>query len=1083
MKDSVSMHTSPLPAHGCVAIPTSMIQRQFWLINQLQKDGSAYNIASVFMINGLLDIKALDESINEIVRSHEVLRTNFTTSDGEIVQNIHDQRRIELPVEDLSGVNRELREPEMMRILEHEFVQPFDLAESPLLRLRLIKLEENKNVLSMVMHHIIIDLRSKELFGAELSARYNAKTGGQPFTAPESVHQYGDYSKRQLEWLNSSFAQDMIAFWQKELQQQSGVLNLPVDYQRPASLTYNGSHADFVLDRQQSGQLEEFSRERSVNIFVTLLTVYLVLLSRHTNQQQIVIGVPLSNRRHADDKDTLGCFVNILPLAFDLSEASTFTDAMKQVRMKMLGAHRHQEAPFETIVNALKPKRDPGYNPIFQVGFTVEPYMEIELNNLAVETIKIHNKGAQLDLFLNIKSLGPEIHGYFEFNTDLFAAENIQRIRDHYLNILNAALTCADQPINLLPLLSEDEKEQLLVRFNDTDAAFADICLHQLFEEQASANPERTAVAFGQGSLTYGELNNRANQLAHALRDMGVGPETLVGVHLERSLEMLVAIYAVLKAGGAYVPLDTEFPEHRISQMLEDSRPRVILTQEKLVAGLPAADAQLVCMDRDWARIAAWPQDNLLNTASPENLAYVIFTSGSTGRPKGVQVPHRAVVNFMYSMQREPGITADDTLLAVTTLSFDISVLELFLPLTAGAKIVLADSATARDGLSLLSLLRSSGTTVIQATPTTFHLLISAGWNSFLPVKVLCGGELFPHELAQKLTGLADSVWNMYGPTETTIWSTCDRIKKDGPVLIGRPIANTRVYIVNDKNQPAPIGVAGELLIGGLGVTRGYLHRPELTGQQFIPDTFNPRSPNPVYRTGDLACWLPHGEIKILGRIDHQIKIWGFRIELGEIETAIESHPAVRQGVVKTHEYGSGDVRLTAYVTMRKGEENIQLRPYLKDLLPEYMIPSVFTVLPEMPLTLNNKIDRKALPEPDRSRPDLSGKMALPQNRMESQLAQKWAELLQLDQVGIDDTFFDLGGNSLLSIQLIAQLEKELRIQIPVVKFYQYPTIRLLSQFLQQNQKQPVSDNSGAARAKLQQQAMSKLRQRIGKRS
>ena len=1077
------------PAHppvkhddSTVTVPASMIQRQFWLIHQMQKDASAYNIASLFMLKGPLNTTALKESINEIVQRHQILRTNFTISKGELAQRIHAEKNIDFRVEDISTVKSSQQEAELMTLLDHEVIRPFDLEESPLLRLLLVKLEDRKHALSIVMHHIITDLQSKRLLGAELSSRYNAKTGGPPFQMHETVHQYADYSRRQMQWLESPSAEAMITFWKKELQEQSGVLNLPVDYVRPAGLTYNGSRQDFFLGSEQTRELEEFSRKNTVDIFVTLLTVFLVLLSRYTNQRQIIIGVPLSNRRHADDKNTMGCFVNILPLAFDLTEGLTINYALKLVRMKMLSAHRHQEAPFESILNAVKPKRDPSYNPIFQAGFTAEPYMELELNQLTAEPIKIHNKGAQLDLFLNMKSLGPEIEGYFEFNTGLFAPETIKRLRDHYLNILGSITLHPDQDISLLPLLPDTEKELLLVRFNNTAAAIPYCGLSQLFEKQVSGSPEAIAAVFEGTSLTYGELNSQANQLAYFLREHGVDRNTLVGIHLERSLEMLTAIYGVLKAGGAYVPLDTEFPPHRISQMLEDAQPRVILTQERFIDSLPFSAAQLICLDRDWPQIAACQTHNLSSTVSPEDRAYVIFTSGSTGRPKGVQVTRGGVVNFLASMQKEPGITAKDTLLAVTTLSFDISVLELFLPLTVGAKIVIAGSSTARNGQALLSLMRSSGTTMIQATPTTFHLLLGAGWNSPLPVKVLCGGEFFPGDLAQQLTRLSDSVWNMYGPTETTIWSTCHKITEGKPVLIGRPIANTQIYIVNEKYQPSPIGVAGELLIGGDGVSRGYLNRPELTRQQFIPDHFNPHSNKPLYRTGDLACYLPDGNIRLLGRIDHQIKIRGFRIELGEIETAIESHPAVRQGVVKPHEYACGDVRLAAFVTLHEGEENVQFRSYLKDLLPEYMIPSVFTVLPEMPLTPNNKIDRKALPEPDKTRPKLSKALALPHNEMEADLARKWSGLLQLEQVGIDDTFFDLGGNSLLSIQLIAQLEQEMQIQIPVVKFYQYPTIRSFSQYLHQSQEQTPSLDSSAERAQRQRQAMAKLRQRSSKR-
>jgi amino acid adenylation domain-containing protein len=706
----------------------------------------------------------------------------------------------------------------------------------------------------------------------------------------------------------------------------------------------------------------------------------------------------------------------------------------------------------------------------------------LALDGITAEPYKVHNGGAQLDLFLNFKELKQKGYGYFEYNRELFDAVTIGRMRDHYLNLLTALPAEAEQPLLQLTLLSRSEREQLLVDFNATATEVATAnTLPTLIQQSAERNPAATAAVFADESISYGELNSRANQLAAYLRELGVGPDSLVCVYMDRSLEMLIALYGILKAGGAYVPMDMAFPQQRITMMIEDAQPKVILTRAEFAGNLSSSKARLVALDRDWPRIADYPNKNPAEACRPENLAYVIFTSGSTGRPKGVMVPQRATVNFLTSMSRKPGITADDILLAVTTISFDISVLELFLPLVAGAKVVIADTETAKNGHALLDLINRSGATILQATPTTYHLLLAAGWDSPLPLKVLCGGESFPEELARRLTGLATSVWNMYGPTETTVWSTCHQIQAGKPVLIGRPIANTRIYILNEADEPVPIGVAGELIIGGLGVTHGYLDQPELTSKQFVPDKFDPGSATPLYHTGDLACYLPSGEIRILGRIDHQIKIRGYRIELGEIETAIERHPAVNQCVVKTQDFAVGDTRLVAYVTLHEKIDNRQLRHYLKELLPDYMVPGVFTVLEGMPLTPNNKIDRKGLPETAVSVPDQKPSSARSLDRMEEEMAREWAGLLYLDQVGIDDNFFDLGGNSLLSIQLISRMERIMEMTIPVVKLYQYPTVRLFCGYLRQEGAIPETKDNGSERAKQRREAISRVKQRYGK--
>ena len=1060
--------------------PASMIQRQFWTIHQIHPESPAYNIPFVAELYGQLDRKALESSLNETISAHDIFRTSFLHQGDALVQCIDDKTSITLTSEDITELDAARQHSELERILNRDILSPFDLQNGPLIRVCLVRCRSDKTILAIVMHHIITDLRSKELLLDEISRRYNHKTGtAAAIPDKKKSNQYADYARRQEQWLSTTAAEKMTGFWHDRLKHCSSTLNMPTDFPRPTVAALTGDIQDVVIGAAETSTIKDFSRKISADVYLILFAAYLVLLKRYTDQKDIVIGVPLTNRRHDPDKETIGCYVNILPLAFDMSENPSVSTVIRQVRLNMLHAHRHQEVPFERIVDKLRPRRDASYNPIFQVGFTYEPDFNLDLNCIDSMPVRMHNRGSQIDLFLTINKIEDEITGSFTFDSSLFENATIERLRDHYINILLAMIENPDSPVDALPILSAAETGRIKNEWNATASPYPGVCLHQLIERQTEITPENIAVVYDNESLTYKSLNDRANQVAHYLKNQGVGIEDLVGVYIDRSLEMLVAIMGVLKAGAAYVPMDIEFPAHRISQMVEDALPKVILTRSQLAVGLPACSAHVVCLDTDWEHIAKCDGMNPRSEVSPENLAYVIFTSGSTGRPKGVMVPHRAVVNFMESMRKTPGMSEHDTLTAVTTLSFDISVLELFLPLTVGAKIVVADSETTKNGHSLLSLVTSSKTTVMQATPTTYHLMIAAGWTSPLPIKILCGGESFPVELARKLTTLGDSVWNMYGPTETTIWSTCHQIVNDGPVLIGRPIANTKIYIVNRRNQPTPVGVAGELLIGGAGVTRGYLNRPEITAKQFIPDIFDPSSEFSVYRTGDLACYMPSGEIKVLGRIDHQIKLRGFRIELGEIESALESHPAVRQAVVKTHEFEPGDKRCVAYITLKGQHEKISFRDYLKDLLPDYMIPSIFTVLPEMPLTPNNKVDRKALPEPDRLRPELQKELILPQNQVQDAIARVWKDVLRIDAVGIDDAFFDLGGDSLLSIRVITELENTLNMRIPIVKFYQYPTVRLLSDFLKRDERTVSSEKPTMDRAALRRRALKQRRKKM----
>jgi amino acid adenylation domain-containing protein len=654
-----------------------------------------------------------------------------------------------------------------------------------------------------------------------------------------------------------------------------------------------------------------------------------------------------------------------------------------------------------------------------------------------------------LTLFMWERELG--LSGSVEYNTDLFDDATIVRMQRHFQTLLEGIVTDPEQRISDLPLLPVAERDQLLLEWNDTRVEYRrDEGIHQLFESQAERSPEAVAVVFEDDQLTYGELEHRANQLAHHLQALGVGPDTLVGIYMERSVEMMVGLLGVLKAGGAYVPLDPAFPQERLAFMLADSQAPVLLTQQRLLAVLPESEARVLCLDTDWPAIGRESEDRPVSAVKPTDLAYVIYTSGSTGKPKGVQIPHRAGVNFLNSMGRQPGLTQQDVLLAVTTLSFDIALLELFLPIIVGAQVVIVSSEVAADGYQLQERMSTCGATVMQATPATWRLLLETDWPGSQQLKVLCGGEGLPRELANQLLERVGSLWNMYGPTETTVWSTVHAVESgEGPILIGRPIDNTEIYILDSRLQPVPIGVPGELYIGGDGLARGYFNRSNLTAEKFIAHPFSEEPQARIYNTGDMARYLPDGTIECLGRMDHQVKIRGFRIELGEIEAVLGQHPGIEESVVIVREDVPGDKRLVGYLIANQEPVPTvgELRSFLKQKLPDYMVPSAFVELEAMPLTPNRKVDRKALPKPETDSSLEQGYVA-PRTEAEQKIAAVWQEVLNRERVGVNDDFFNLGGHSLLATQVMSRINKLFNIQLPLRRFFEATTIEALAEVI-----------------------------------
>jgi amino acid adenylation domain-containing protein len=918
-----------------------------------------------------------------------------------------------------------------------------------------LRLAAEEHVLLLTMHHMISDGWSHGLFWRDLAVLYEAFDTCKPTPLPALPIQYADFACWQRQWLRGEALETQLTYWKQQLAGLA-TLHLPTDYPRPAVQTFRGARHPMVLSQSLVEALKVLSQRHGVTLFMTLLAVFQALLHRYTGQDDIPVGSLIANRNRVEIEELIGFFVNTLVLRTDLSGNPSFRDLLGRVRAVCLGAYAHQDLPFEKLLEELRPQRELSRNPLFQVLFALHntPRQAPELLGLSVSSLEVDPGTARFDLALDLWETPEGLHGWFEYSTGLFDAATIARIEGHLQTLLEGIVAAPQQRLSMLPLLTADERHRLLVEWNTTGIDSPhDQCIHQIFEAQVAQTPDAVAVVCEGELLTYCELNRRANQVAHYLGTLGVGPEVLVGLCMERSLEMIVGLLGILKAGGAYVPLDPAYPQERLAFMLEDAQVAVLLTQEQLSGELPEHRAHTICLDTDWKTIAGKSEANPVSGVTADNLAYVIYTSGSTGSPKGVQILHRAVVNFFNSMSQQPGLTAQDILLAVTSVSFDIAALELYLPLIVGACLVVVSRDVAMDGAQLMKKLANSGATVMQATPATWSLLLEAGWQDSKHLKILCGGEALPCELAVQLLARGSSLWNMYGPTETTIWSAVYPVDlQERSIHIGRPIANTQVYVLDRHLQPIPIGVPGELYVGGVGLARGYLHRPELTAERFIPNPFSTEPGARLYKTGDLVRYLPDGNLEFLGRLDDQIKLRGCRIELGEIEAVLGQHPAVRQVVVLAREDAPGDTRLVAYVVPQQEPPPTSsvLRNFLQQRLPSFMVPSAFVLVHALPLTPNGKLDRRALPAPAQTRSQPQDTCMAPQDALELQLTKIWEKVLGITPIGVRENFFELGGHSLLAVRLFAQIKKAFGRQLPLATLFQAPTVEQLAGMLRQ---------------------------------
>ncbi len=1031
---------------SAVAAPLSFAQQRLWFIEQLEPGTNAYNVSKAIRLAGPLQADWLRDGLGEIVRRHEALRTTFAAPQGHPVQVIASTLDVPLPITDLSALSEREREAEAQRVTREHARRPFDIARGPLLRASLLRLGAEDHLLLLSMHHLICDGWSMGVLFRELGLLYQAFSQGDTAPLPELPIQYADYAVWQRRWLEGEMLERELAYWRTKLEGAPASLALPTDYPRPAVQRYRGAKESVVLPTSLGLRLHALAQREGVTLFMTLLAAFQALLARYAGQDDIVVGSPIAGRGRSETEGLVGLFMNTLALRTDLSGDPTFRELLGRVREVALGAYSHQDLPFEKLVEEVRPERSLTHSPLFQVMFVLHntPRSGFSLPGFTVQPLALESGVAKYDLTLVARVAESGLRLKLEYNTDLFGAATITRMHGHFRTLLEACVSDPDRRLSDLPLLTDAERHRQLVEWNATEADYdRQATVQALFEEQVALTPNAVAVVGGGEELTYGELDRRANQLARYLRASGVGPEVRVGICLERSPRLLVGLLGILKAGGVYLPLDPGYPAARLSFMLADAKVPLLVTQARVRDQLPPSDATVVCLDIDADRIARESSERVDGGVTGDHLAYVIYTSGSTGRPKGVQVPHRAVVNFLTSMQKVPGLARQDTLLAVTTLAFDIAGLELLLPLTVGARVVIATSDVAKDGRRLADALSQSGATVMQATPAGWHLLVESGWTGTPGLRALCGGEALPSTLADELLARGASLWNMYGPTETTIWSAAGPVRSGAPIEIGRPIANTQFYLLDPRLQPVPIGVPGEFFIAGSGLARGYLNQPGLTAERFLPDPFSGVPGARMYRTGDLMRYRPDGSLEFLGRTDHQVKLRGFRIELGEIEAVLAQHPAVRHAVVLAREDTPGDKRLIAWVVPAPGDPPTigELRGHLQRHLPEHMLPSAIVLLDAIPLTPGGKLDRAALPAPDRSRPDLAASYVAPRTSVEQMLADLWAALLGVEQVGVRDNFFELGGHSLLATLMMARVQAAAGVELPLRALFEDPTV------------------------------------------
>jgi amino acid adenylation domain-containing protein len=1027
--------------------PLSFAQQRLWFLDQMEPGNTAYSIISALRMTGTLDTAAMERAVGDLLRRHEPLRTVFRTAEGQPVQVVLPFREPRVPVEPFDGPE-EGRKERALALVAEETAKPFDLAKGPLFRARLLRLGADDHVLLLAMHHIVTDGWSIGVLYRELCTSYAAYAEGREPELPALPIQYADYAAWQRGPGQEAVLAEQLGFWRATLADAPALLEMPLDRPRPPVQTHAGGMVRLRYPPAFGETMRSLAHRLEVTPFMVVLAAFYALLSRWSGQDDVVVGTPTAGRSRKETEGLVGFFINTLALRCRTDGDPTFAELVERVRRTTIDAYGHQDVPFERVVDELKVERALSHSPIAQVNVILhtEPVDPIVLGDLRLALVEPEPESAQHELSFSLRDRwrGMPMEFDVEYNRDLFDRATVERLADHFHALFMAAAADPSLRLSQLPLGGDEERAEALTRWNRTEAVYAAEPIHALVSAQAKRTPDAVAVTGGAESLTYAALEERSDRLAAHFRAAGVRGESLVAISMERSPALLVAMLATWKAGAAYVPVDPAYPADRRAYMLADSGARVVLADSVSADGIPAAEGQsVVVVDRiDLANGSAPSEDTEAAAGDADALAYVIYTSGSTGKPKGVMVPHRGVANFLHSMGGEPGMTADDVLVAVTSLSFDIAILELLLPLLSGARTVIATREQALDPARLSALLAETGATVMQATPATWRMLVRAGWEGDPRLAILSGGEALAPDLARELLPCGRALWNLYGPTETTVWSAVERVEAADAVRLGRPVANTALYVLDPNGQPCPAGVPGELFIGGDGVVRGYLRRPALTAERFVPDPFGTAAGARLYRTGDRVRRRTDGTLEFLGRVDFQVKLRGFRIELGEIEAALMDQPGVREAVAVVREDVAGDARLVAYVVPEGTPPSPDaLRTALAARLPDYMVPGAFVTLEALPLTPNGKTDRRALPAPEAAAPTADAARIPPRTPAEKAVAAIWRDVLRTDDVGVDDNFFNVGGHSLLLAQVAARLQEWLGREVPLLDLFRHTTI------------------------------------------
>ncbi len=1052
--------------------PLSIAQQRVWFLHHLEPENPVYNQSFALRLRGPLNLVTLEQTLNEIVRRHEILRASFPSVDDQPVQQVASERRLTLQATSVEGTSLTDRENRARQMATEEVQQPFDLTRGALIRPYLFQLGDQDHVLLLVTHQIVADAWSVQPLVREMAALYQAFSAGNSWRLPELSLQYADYARWQRDWLQGKALASEVEFWKTQLDGQLPLLYLPTDHPRPSTQTFRGATYSFTFSPSLSSALVDTSRQEGATLFVTLLTAFQVLMHRYTDQDDIIVGSHISGRNGIETEELIGPLANTLAIRADLSGNPTWRELLEQVKKKYLDVCAHAEFPFEKLLEEFQLGRDLSHSPVFQVMFNLEDGDEssIETPYLRIENFEIDSPVALLDLTLNVIETDAGLSCRFVYNPDLFDAATIHRMVGHFQTLMESIVSNPEQRIDVLPMLTEAERRQLLIEWNGAPIDYSrDRCVHQLFEEQAERTPDAVAVILEGQRLTYAELNRRANQVARYLQRLGVGPEDLVGICVGRTMEMVVGILGILKAGGAYVPLDPAYPQERLTFMLEDAQISILLTQAELAANFSQHRLQIVRLDAEWADISRERDENLPSSASAENLAYVIYTSGSTGKPKGVMITHANLCHFVQAVRRSLDVTDRDICLHTASMTYALSVRQLMTPLCVGATLVVATEAQVGSPVLLFDLIKQQHVTEMDFVPAywRFCVQVLGEMNPQSRTELLNNDLCQIVSIGESLLSDIPRAWtrefqhparlvNIFGQSESTGVVAAypipdaydDRIQV---VPIGRCIVNTQMYLLDSGLEPVPIGVPGEICISSPSIGRGYFHRPDLTAEKFIPNPFAEEPGARLYRTGDLARRSSNGNIEMLGRIDNQVKLSGIRVELGEIESVLREHPAVRESVVLVREKSPGDKHLFAYIVPAPGKKTTrgELRQALKERLPEYMVPSAFVFLDRLPLTPNGKVDRRALLASD-ALPESDGPFAEPRTPIEEQLAEIWVDLLGVERVGIYDDFFALGGNSLLAIRLFTQIEKVWSKKLPLATIFQSPTLEQVAEAIRQ---------------------------------